>query len=295
MRAITTVGDVENEFLKSMYHKTIDFSNEAMKNLVKIEQFDKYLTFTLINIQLANEFALKAAIISNYGIKFVIETKNDSDEDIVKNYLNNTLTVRNYDNLKNQFKSSGNLTKEYIKQMNKFQQYRNRIIHSIYDFSLEDISSIKRQTIYYYLTVVNLLKDSISVRSEMNDHLLHLVETLENSTINSLKKDTEYIDTIEKYLETNNWDGALICVHCDYPSVTDRGLCLLCLESFKTNSDIYGYANCDLCKSKDSVIFDNLNSDINFRMNGFCMICEEKVPLMYCDRCDLWHSEFSDC
>ena len=264
-----TIEELEKQFISSMYVKTIDFVTEAIKNLTNIEGFDKNLTFALINLQLANEFSLKSAVVSKHGIRSILKNNirhNLSDNDILEKYQENTLLLKEYNEIKN-FVFSTNcmveLDGKYKKNMEDFQLYRNRIIHSIYNFKNKTAEEIKKESFTYFLTVIN----SIFLNINTHQSPSHLVELL-NINRNLLSSDSIYLDCIKEYLG----DDYFVCVLCDYPSVTEDFFCLLCFESFKDN-DAFGFKDCIFCDTGDCVIYDNLNdSDL-----GFCMNCEEKI------------------
>lgn len=262
-----TIKEFENLFIESMYNKTIDFVNESLTNLLNAKEFDKNLTFALINMQLANEFSLKAALVNRHGIQAILKNNKNkclSDDDILKGYKENKLLLKDYNEIKN-FAFSDNskleLKGQYKRDMEKFQLYRNKIIHSIYNFKDKTFEEIKKETYHYFLTAINSIFLNIS-RTE------HLVEELSYKQ-KELSSDPIYLECIEEHLGQDCFS----CVLCDYPSVTDDFVCLLCFESFKTNEDAYGFIDCPWCWINDCVIYDNLN-DTNI---GFCMNCEEKV------------------
>lgn len=289
IKEINSIEELEKEFISSLYKKTTDFVNEAMKNLVEIKEVDKYLTFTLINIQLANEFSLKASVASRCGLKSILNISDKSDENILKQYRDNKLKINEYEKIKNFAKSSIRLTKKHIKDMTKFQEYRNRTIHSIYDFSNKSIEEIKKETISYFLTVINYFAVSIPRKSDDCFNVNHLSELLDYKTMEKLRLDTEYLKCVEQYVEKNEVE--LCCVYCDFPSVTDDFVCLLCLESFKENS-AFGFADCSWCFKRNTVVYDNLN--LRSETKGYCMSCEEKILLMNCTDCGTVHCYFHD-
>ncbi|WP_349652072.1 hypothetical protein [Lactococcus lactis] len=267
-----TIKELEDLFIESMYNKTIDFVNESLTNLLSAKEYDKNLTFALINMQLANEFSLKAALVSKHGIQSVLKTKKNkclSDNDILKDYNENKLSLKDYNEIKN-FAFSNNskleLNGKYKRDMEKFQLYRNKIIHSIYNFEDKTFEEIKKETYHYFLTAINSIFLNID-RSQISGHL---VEGL-SYKLKELSSDPIYLKCIEEYLGQEHFS----CVICDYPSVTDDFVCLLCFESFKTNEFVYGFTDCPWCRIKDCVIYDNLNDTDT----GFCMNCEEKVFL----------------
>lgn len=272
---MNTIEELEKEFIYSMYIKTIDFVTEAIKNLINIKGFDKNLTFALINLQLANEFSLKSALVSKHGIRSILKTKKNqdlSDNDIIEKYHENNLLLKEYNEIKNfvfSLNSRVKLDGKYKKNMENFQLYRNKIIHSIYNFKDKTSEEIKKESFSYFLTVINSIFLNIKISHNTSHNTSHIVELL-NINQKLLSSDSIYLDCIEEYIG----DDHFVCVLCDYPSVTEDFFCLLCFESFKDN-DAFGFECCPFCFTKDCVIYDNLNDSYL----GFCMNCEEKVSL----------------
>ena len=96
----------------------------------------------IVNLQMALELAMKATIIENYGIGHIIQNlpEGTSDVEIQRKYESNDLRIKEFESIKNFLKANRmfDFEKSEYKYMERFQLYRNKLVHFNYNFSEEE-------------------------------------------------------------------------------------------------------------------------------------------------------------
>lgn len=278
--------EIERKFLDSMAKKTVYFVSEALRNSEKIMENEKHLIFSLINLQLAAEFALKGAIVHNSGLLTIVQKKDVSEDEIITLYKTNNLKIKEFDKIKNQAKANSfdyAYTSEMIRTTEKFQNYRNRLVHSIYNFDKNEILNLEKEIYSYFFEVINFFyQTNKEIFKQNTEGKGYLVEYLDNDVLQKLQHNRLYQECLTKYIKTNfNTDSPLTCVLCENEAITPDLLCLSCLASFDI-PEIYGFTLCDYCCTK-TAIYDELN---HLYDAAFCLKCGEKVPICQCEICN---------
>ena len=106
MRRMT---DFERTLHHTVEHNSLLFLEEGVKRLIgenKQSEMDA-IVLACTNIQIALELALRAYILKNKGLEFIIDKKqkdNNTDEEIEKLYAENRLKVIEFEAMKSQLK-----------------------------------------------------------------------------------------------------------------------------------------------------------------------------------------------
>lgn len=127
------MNDFERKLYHTVVHNSLLFLEDGLKRLITDGNNDLGDTIVLscTSIQISLELAMRAYILRNKGLEFIIVKKqkdNNTDEEIEKLYAENRLKVIEFEALKNQLKEkdASVFTKEDFQIIDDFQTYRNK-------------------------------------------------------------------------------------------------------------------------------------------------------------------------
>lgn len=248
------------------------------------------LTLTCAELQISLELAVRATIVKRAGIGKVLKKDQEglSEEEIIEHYNNNTIKVEDFEKQKNFLKSNNlsRLTKEEFNEIERFQKYRNKIVHFTCEFSDEDLATLRDDILYYVVHVILVLLADNTTGETPSEYLQH---KLGYDYYNRLKSYDPYIKAMERY-SAKNANIVWTCVGCNHRTYTpDEDYCYCC--GYESISG-YRRVDCGSCGTKDSVIYDNLdihNPGNHHTMTGFCMNCEEHTEVFECPVCGEAH------
>lgn len=283
----------EKEAYKQLYNNSVLFLKDGIERLVnKDNGEDDYiernlLTLTCISFQISLELAIKSLIIERSGIRQVVTKKqqNLTDSEIEKLFKDNELKTLDFDVQKNFVKSKnfiGDLTKDDFKTIDEFQTYRNRIVHFSYKFYEGDLFDLKYDLIYYMIRIIFKVLQSKRHQDERPSEFLEY--TLGDELHKKLIHYTPYVYAMQR-LATENSRRVFDCIVCNNRTYSqDEDYCYCC----NFLGEDYNMIDCDYCKEKRCVIYDNLNIHLNQNeMKGLCLNCGEDGIIYQCPKCEL--------
>lgn len=260
--------------------KAIESSNLLDNKMIDTEQ----MLFLCVHTQLALELVMKSMVISKESLKAILKNgkyDNYSESEIISLYMDNNVTVKSFEDIKNYVKSNSsifNITKQDIKYIDLFQLYRNKIVHLNYHFNEDEYKQVKVSFIYVLVHIVlkMLSANHLSVSEFLQEHCFDITKVIKNK---------DFCDEMEKYV-AENYEEAWLCPICSRKTnVAELKQCCTCLSEFD-NSIIFGQEACINCGKEDSIIYDNLNIDINEGViDGLCLNCKCKVQIYDCYYC----------
>lgn len=273
--------DFEVKVFEAVTDNSFLFLKEALGRLLKrdVDRFkviDKeLLPLTYAELQISLELALRAVAIRRLGIAEILtdDQKKLSEEEIVKHYENKTLKVDDFDKLKNNLKKHNltSLSKSEYKEIDRFQKYRNKIVHFACEFSKEDINTLRDDILYYIVHVVLVL---LSEETTGETPAEYLQGKLGRELYTDLKNYTSYIKAMERYAAKMT-DPVWTCVGCSNRTFSPEfDYCYIC--GYETLSG-YRRVDCAACGTRNSVIYDHLDIHLegnHHKMPGMCLNCE---------------------
>lgn len=170
------IGDIKN----ALFNNSTIFLNAAVSYLNRgIDANMSHKILSIVNTQMAVEAALKYYIISRFGIRTILNSKYSSlsDDDIEKDYYSNKLKIKEFDTIKNFLKSTHNdlrFDSTKHKYLERFQNYRNKIVHLNYSFSEQEDKSIESDVIFVIAHILGTLMGDgyeFGQRVFMQEHL----------------------------------------------------------------------------------------------------------------------------
>lgn len=184
----------ESEFIKGLFQNAIFFLDEAISYINRGVSDRRNMILAIINMQISMELALKSSLATNFGLRTILVEKqaNLSEKELQRLYEENNLKIKEYDSLKNFLKTpqgnieAYNFEKPQYKYMERFQKYRNRILHSSYVFSNDEIQQMESDLIYV---------------------LIHIL-----GVILSDRTDEEYRTFVQEYLNSREYSKLILCV-----------------------------------------------------------------------------------
>ena len=303
--------DFEKRIYDTISNNAFLFLSETLNRLLdrdpegRGKMDNDLITLTCAELQISLELAIRATLVHTFGITSIL--KNDQaglpDDEIESLYFNNALKVTEFDKQKNYLKSKNvsRLTKEEFKEIDRFQVYRNKIVHFSCEFTEDQLIELRDEVLYYIVHVVLvLLSDTITGETPAE----FLQSKLGLDFYKRIMDYQPYVKAMEQYA-AKNATPVLTCVSCSHKSYSPTlDYCFCC--GFETLTG-YRRVDCGHCGAKDSVIYDNLNIHIegnHHMMRGLCLNCAEYTDVFECpvcgnahdikknkerDYCDLYH------
>lgn len=288
--------EFEKKVYNQLYASSIIFLKDGIERLVNKDNGDidvidnDLLSLTCTSFQISIELAIKALIIERSGLKNVIEKKYHllSEEEIELKFLNNELKSLEFEMQKNFVKKNQfiqDLTKNDYKIIDSFQKYRNRIVHFTYNFDDADLNALKHDMIYYMIQIIFKILLSKKHQDERPSEFLEY--TLGRGLHKQLISYRPYVSAMEKLAKANS-PVVLNCIICFNRTLSQyEEYCYCC--NFLTEG--FTLIDCDYCKVKKSVIYDNLNIALNDNTaRGECLNCGNDGIIFECPECGKAHN-----
>ena len=280
-------------FLKEGVMKLIDWDSHAMELTL-----NDVIILSCSQVQIALELSVRAYLIREKGIDSVVDQsymrKYHKNESIEQIYDCGELKVNDIDTVKIQLKGIRNffLTKDDFTTIEKFQKYRNKIVHLCYPLQEGELESFRDGIMYYVVRIVLcMLYDNYEELrpAEYFESLLGL------DFYQKLWNDRGYIEAIERMAKERAVNVGL-CPICDRETyIMDEEFWYLC--NVEPMPGEWGRADCRQCGAKRSVIYDRLNihmSGNEHNMPGVCQKCEAQPGIFECPKCGKTHWMFCD-
>jgi hypothetical protein len=282
----------EKEAYKQLYDNSVLFLKDGIERLVNKDNGDDdyiehdLLTLTCASFQISLELAIKSLIIEREGIRKVINKKqqNLTDDEIEELFKNNELKTLDFDVQKNFVKSKNfieDLSKEDFNTIDEFQTYRNRIVHFSYKFYEGDLFDLKYDLIYYLIRIIFKALQSKRHQDEKPSEFLQF--TLGDELHKKIISYTPYIQAMQRLAKENS-RKVFDCIICNNRTYSqDEDYCYCC----NFFGEFYNMIDCDFCKEKRCVIYDNLNIHLNRNeAKGLCLNCGEDAIIYQCPKCE---------
>ena len=275
-----------SEIKESLFRNAIVFLNAAVGDINRgLREDDSNELLAILHTQMAVEAALKAYIIENFGIKLILHSKYENlcENDIEKAYYNNELKVKEFDSLKNFTKREQSFLKfdsSRYKYLERFQNYRNKLIHFNYSFSPEEKQKMEKDIIYVIAHILGALMGNGFSRGQR----IFMQDYLHEKEYKILIENPLYFNELVQYLQ-EEYNSVYMCPICSNRTLTPEKKCLICLEAFN-DKNAFRYVDCGYCGEK-MVIYDALNISINQNMiRGLCLNCKNDTTVYQCPMCD---------
>lgn len=281
-----------NTIIKSaLFRNAIVFLNEAIYHFnLGIKQYHNKI-LAIVDLQMSLELSIKFTIANYFSINDIFEEKSIvglSEEEILLGFQDNKLKVKEFEQLKNFLKGNKCFCTEFSREfslMEKFQNYRNKLVHQNYNFSEEEEMTIENDIIHIIVYILyRLLSNDIS----SSDYNEYLYEYIPKDEYKKLLANEKFAKEIKLKFETE-YGKLYMCPLCSTNSLTPMKKCYKCLECFD-DRHFFGYIRCKYCE-EDYVFFDAGNMDCNSGFaKGLCLNCQEDTIVYKCPKC----GEYSD-
>ena len=253
------------------------------------------VTLTCAELQISLELVIRAILVQREGLKSVLKSDQQSlsEDRIIELYHSNGLKVTDFEQQKNLLKSRNlsRLTKEDFREIDRFQIYRNKIVHFSCDFPEEQLGELRDRLVYYIVHVVLVLMTDTTTGEEVSEFLQ---SKLGFERYKRLKDYPPYVKAMEQYA-ARNADTVWNCIGCSHRTYSpEMDFCFCCGYETLTG---YSRVDCFMCGTKNSVIYDNLdihNEGNHHQMPGRCLNCDEETFVFECPVCGEAHDTSSD-
>lgn len=257
-------------------------------NGVEDEISKELVILCISSLQISLELAMKSALLEHAGLKELIMSKNNvhrnkSLSQLLEEFEGNTLKTLSFENVKNFVRKNEvipTLDEDDFEIINDFQRYRNGMVHLSYNFSDGDYFDLKYDIIYF---AINILIKVLYYRHEDLKPSEYLEYEIGQKHYKKLLSYKPYLDAMSKLAKSNS-SSVLDCFFCSNSSYAkDKEYCYVCNMSYED----YALIDCSLCNGKNSMIYDDLNLELNFfSTKGFCLICKSDSILFSCPECE---------
>jgi len=269
---------------RKIFRNSTIFLNEAIHHFNEGLESKNNKMLTIVTLQMSLELAIKYKIARDYGIRFIFEKITDSttDAEIIDAYNSNSLRVKEFDATKNFLKSKKDenmaLSEEYA-YMEKFQKYRNKLVHFDYNFSSAEESELEDDIIHILVKILHTLMSDSEIEKE---NRFFFVEIIDKEEYSKLLTNPKYYHALKNMVE-EEYDEVYFCPICGRTLFLPINKCLGCLNLFD-NPNCFGFVKCNYC-GKDTVIYDNCNLEANKFLRGLCINCENDTVIYRCEHC----------
>lgn len=287
---------MSNIITDSLFKNAIVFFNDAIYHFNRWLENKAYADqiLSIVNTQMALELAMKYKIAETVDVRIIFEAKSIhglSIDQIYDAFQNNELRINEFEQLKNYMKSNKKLSttfSSHFAYMDKFQNYRNKLVHQNYTFTPSEINQIENDIIHIFIyIIVEMLTDISAGEKDI------IITDLINS--NEYKKLLANYNFAEKLNEKAKSDyGKLYyCPICDIglQTMLPYKRCYRCGLIYNSNStsvhasNAVMYVKCHFC-GETMVAFDDLNIDDNHGFaRGLCLNCGNDTIIFKCPKC----------
>lgn len=248
------------------------------------------------DIQIALELSLRVFLIRGNGLRYIVDSKRreaPTEAELISLYEGNRLKVTEFDALKNSLRASRNpiFDKDDFKIIDRFQLYRNKIVHFCCHIGEGELSELHDDLLYYVVQIVlRLLLEDFEDKTPAE----YFEELLGHDFFNLLWNSQGYEKAVMK-LASERSSRVGICPICDKATYDmDGEICYFCNTSLL---GAIGRTDCRACGGKGSVVYDILNIHLDgnhHSMPGFCQKCEAKPLIFECPQCGQSHWMYTD-
>ena len=242
------------------------------------------MLLAIVDIQMSLELAIKVRVAQDHGVTAILQHADAeiSADELAQKYEKNSLRVKEFESLKNFLKSKREynhiLSGEYA-YMDRFQKYRNKLVHFDYNFSDEECVELENNIIHIIVYILHALLSSDISAEEYREFIF---ENIQSSEYNKLLKNPKFYSELQNVI-LQEYGEIYFCPICDRNLLTPAMKCLGCLLNFRDTST-YGFVPCQFC-GKETVIYDALNLPINTGLQGLCVNCSEYTTVYRCTLC----------
>ncbi len=296
MRRMT---DFERTLHQTVEHNSRLFLEEGVQRLIgsteNCEMDDMVLACT--NIQIALELAMRAYILRNKGLTFILAKKQqefENEHELEKLYMENKLKVIEFDSMKNLLKGKDASVskKEDFQIIEYFQMYRNKLVHFCCPLDENEMWNLREKLMYYVVRVVLcLLYDNYEDKRPAE----FFEELMGWDFFRTLNNDQGYIRAIEQ-LAKERADMIGRCPICFRKAYSvDEELCYFC--NIQLQNGEWGRTDCLECGKKNTVIYDRLNIHVkgnHHSISGMCQHCDARPEIFECPKCGQTYWMYTD-
>ncbi len=271
--------EVTDSICKELYRNALVFLNETIRIYNTGIEKEENIVLSAANLQICLELCVKYYVASTSGLQYILKgfsnnnilTKSE-EVAIVKGAEENTLKAKEFETVKNFLKSRRNESKSlspFMDDVDSIQKYRNRVCHFVYNFSEKEKEEYKTIVLNIIFNVITFLMDHYEV--DLEDCKASVFESINQDEYKVFLSDFEVYGKLEEML-LDEYGDLYECPYCLKQLMIPQRYCFSCFTNIQ-NRSFFGYEDCPACGTKDSVLYDKLNADINDRMPCVCLKC----------------------
>ncbi len=253
---------IKSKIKTDMLKNATVFLNPAVRAINQgLNQYEN-LILAIVNLQIALELAIKAKVVEKCGIQIIVKniTNSENEKQLEEKYESNSITIRKFEEIKNYLKAHKIFPFEKVQYsyLERFQTYRNRLVHFNYHFSDQELSEIERDILYVFVFLLGEVMGE-SLRGDSPTYMQEYLDVAENKT---LMKNPLYRDVLQDFIQLI-YGKTYLCPICSERTFISRKKCLGCLIDLQDDIGPFGYIDCTCFGAEETVIYDRLNLDLN--------------------------------
>ena len=271
---MTAEEKIRDDLASELFDNAMDFLNNGLSYLLSHPPSNRVSKLTVVNLQMSLELLIKWYLIKNVNLQAIFTPTLSAIRDLRQEIWQGRVFSKNYGVLKRQFLSCNYLDAPQVELLNKFQNYRNRIVHSFLTLSYDEGVFLSAELAF---KVMRRIVD--------HDPDIPFTDFIDKELYQKLIGYPLYVEHSEDLAEQVVPDEVLICWECQNRTLGEIGddyYCFCC--GSKTPTQALGYAECPFCKEK-AFAYDKLNLK-ECGTVGRCIKCDKDAAVEACVNCD---------
>lgn len=274
------MGNIENQLEKRLKGTFKKYITHGIDHALSEAPTENDVLQVIVNMQASLELLSKLFVLQHEGWKGILKNEyhNKSESEIISAIENGTVKTKPYWKNKNFVSQEIYLNEDDKALLSSFQEHRNQVMHL---GTINPSKEILYESIWLIVRIINQLnwQDTLPLKDQ---YLANSLESMLGEKLyERLLSNSCYVgEAIDRAYELAPRD-VKYCLQCSEEAWVlnndDYRVCLVC--GFRGDENIFGFADCPLCNSEGTVVFDPLNIDINEQINGKCCSCRKLVPV----------------
>ena len=324
-KLITSINALEESIKNNMLENALMVLNTSILEINRVRHENNEIIMPILHMQISIELIIKNYIANAYGFESILtkkykNIKNNSLQQYFKELQNNNITTLGFNDLKNFLEDNQDSFNYVIKDgispfinfeydflegtFDKFQKIRNNFVHLGVDLEKEDSRWLEVEfftiVIFFISTILRELEhlkklgkcSSYLNNGDIFSTPMDVLKThLSSKSFYELLKNKCFLDNLQDLVL--DYGNCYLCDKCkkeflilDFPDSDGMSKCFCCGNLFYA-----GYTDCHVCKNNNSVVYDNLNIELNKNiMPGYCYNCYSKLKVYECPECNCSYS-----
>lgn len=275
------------------------YIRHALEHALKERAHQTDVIQVITNLQAALELLSKRYALKREGWRGIVEKRHhdEPESEVIRKIENGTIKTKQYWEHKDYIKNDLLLDSDDLDLVNKFQSYRNQVMHlGVVNAPKE----ILNDAIILVIRIFSRLEwyEVLPLNSQYMSNSLS--ELLGQKLSEKLLQNPSYVAEAVDFAFEISTSDVKFCLQCGHEAWAKDGhgnlQCRAC--GFLGNVEAFGFIDCPSCETEESVVYDNLNIGFNISIPSKCCACGKKSRVSRCKTCQtdrIFGSTCQDC